>query len=233
MANKGASALRQFTRCKPRTGGRNSQGRITAFHRGGGAKQLLRKIDLKRNVSGVGIVERIEYDPNRSSKIALVRWIEGGSPRPRVLDRRLPAENLSSKEILESNAAISDGGRFSFSTLPGGVEQTRFGSLITPSSSLGLRGLPRIAVAGAKPSFFASRLNNDSVGDVFPLSKIQEWRPDREIWVNRMKRKAAISWQSLRSRSSRASSKSDRGLLGLLRPEDPSPSLFKSKSLSL
>ncbi|XP_037473298.1 60S ribosomal protein L2, mitochondrial-like isoform X1 [Triticum dicoccoides] len=59
------------------TAGRNSSGRITSFHRGGGSKRSLRDIDLKRNTCSVGVVERIEYDPNRSSRIALLRWIEG------------------------------------------------------------------------------------------------------------------------------------------------------------
>ncbi|GFZ01501.1 carbon-nitrogen hydrolase family protein [Actinidia rufa] len=57
--------------------GRNSSGRITVFHQGGGSKRLQRRIDLKRSTSSMGIVERIEYDPNRSSRIASVRWIEG------------------------------------------------------------------------------------------------------------------------------------------------------------
>nr|YP_010881162.1 ribosomal protein L2 [Pellia epiphylla]WIA66705.1 ribosomal protein L2 [Pellia epiphylla var. borealis]QDE10605.1 ribosomal protein L2 [Pellia epiphylla]WIA66664.1 ribosomal protein L2 [Pellia epiphylla]WIA66746.1 ribosomal protein L2 [Pellia epiphylla var. borealis]WIA66787.1 ribosomal protein L2 [Pellia epiphylla] len=72
-------ALKQLTfHLKKRSSaGRNSSGRITVFHRGGGSKRLQRKIDFKRSTSMVGIVERIEYDPNRSSWIALVRWIEG------------------------------------------------------------------------------------------------------------------------------------------------------------
>ena len=52
--------------------GRNFLGCITLFHQGGGSKQLQRRIDLKRNTS-MGIVERIEYDPNRSSRIASVQ----------------------------------------------------------------------------------------------------------------------------------------------------------------
>ncbi|KAF5185138.1 Ribosomal protein l2 [Thalictrum thalictroides] len=56
---------------------RNSQGRIPSFHRGGGVKRLQRTIDLKRTTPSLGIIERIEYDPNRSSRLALVRWIEG------------------------------------------------------------------------------------------------------------------------------------------------------------
>ena len=60
-------ALRQFTLSTGKSAGRNSSGRITVFHRGGGSKRLQRRIDLKRSTSSMGIVERIEYDPNRSS----------------------------------------------------------------------------------------------------------------------------------------------------------------------
>jgi len=68
------SGLRHLTLSTGKSAGRNSSGRITVFHRGGGSKRLQRKIDLKRSTSSIGIVERIEYDPNRSSRIALVRW---------------------------------------------------------------------------------------------------------------------------------------------------------------
>ena len=52
--------------------GRNNQGRITVRHRGGGAKRYYRKIDFKRNKPGVPAkVASIEYDPNRSARIAL------------------------------------------------------------------------------------------------------------------------------------------------------------------
>jgi large subunit ribosomal protein L2 len=60
------------------TGGRNNQGRITTRHRGGGNKRLLRLIDFKRNKPGVpGTVFAIEYDPNRSARIALVEYQDG------------------------------------------------------------------------------------------------------------------------------------------------------------
>ncbi len=59
-------------------GGRNNQGKITALHRGGGHKRLYRKIDFKRDKDGVrGTVTHIEYDPNRSSRIALVQYADG------------------------------------------------------------------------------------------------------------------------------------------------------------
>ncbi|HHL45533.1 MAG TPA: 50S ribosomal protein L2, partial [Gammaproteobacteria bacterium] len=63
---------------KSKTGGRNNLGRITCRHQGGGHKQKYRVIDFKRNKDGIpGVVERIEYDPNRSAHIALVRYADG------------------------------------------------------------------------------------------------------------------------------------------------------------
>jgi large subunit ribosomal protein L2 len=59
-------------------GGRNRQGRVTVRHRGGGAKRMLRLIDFKRDNFGVpGKVAAIEYDPNRSARIALIHYADG------------------------------------------------------------------------------------------------------------------------------------------------------------
>jgi large subunit ribosomal protein L2 len=59
-------------------GGRNNQGHQTARHRGGGHKRRYRRIDFKRNKHGVpGKVAQIEYDPNRSARIALVVYADG------------------------------------------------------------------------------------------------------------------------------------------------------------
>jgi large subunit ribosomal protein L2 len=60
------------------TGGRNAGGRITARHRGGGHKRKYRIIDFKRNKDGVPAkVAAIEYDPNRSARIALLHYLDG------------------------------------------------------------------------------------------------------------------------------------------------------------
>jgi large subunit ribosomal protein L2 len=59
-------------------GGRNNQGRITVRHRGGGAKRMYRTIDFKRDKRDMpGEVIAIEYDPNRSSRIALIQYTDG------------------------------------------------------------------------------------------------------------------------------------------------------------
>jgi len=61
-----------------KNGGRNNQGKITLRHRGGGAKRKYRIIDFKRNKDNVvGIVASIEYDPNRTSNIALINYADG------------------------------------------------------------------------------------------------------------------------------------------------------------
>ncbi|PIR21148.1 MAG: 50S ribosomal protein L2 [Deltaproteobacteria bacterium CG11_big_fil_rev_8_21_14_0_20_47_16] len=61
-----------------RSGGRNNQGRITADHRGGGAKRLYRIVDFKRSKTDINAkVVAIEYDPNRSANIALLQYVDG------------------------------------------------------------------------------------------------------------------------------------------------------------
>ena len=63
---------------KTKKGGRNNNGRITVRHHGGGHKQRYRIIDFKRDKAAVpGIVERLEYDPNRSAHIALIKYVDG------------------------------------------------------------------------------------------------------------------------------------------------------------
>ena len=82
-----SSTFEEITSSKPekslllplkKKGGRNNKGRITVRHRGGGAKRKLRIIDFKREKTGVpGRVATIEYDPNRSARIALIHYADG------------------------------------------------------------------------------------------------------------------------------------------------------------
>ena len=70
--------IRSLVESKTRSSGRNNNGRITSRRRGGGHKRLLRLIDFKRNkLDQEAVVERIEYDPNRSANIALVKYADG------------------------------------------------------------------------------------------------------------------------------------------------------------
>jgi large subunit ribosomal protein L2 len=70
--------VKNLTEGLTKKGGRNNTGRITARRRGGGAKRLYRIVDFKRTKFDVAAtVERIEYDPNRTAFIALVRYEDG------------------------------------------------------------------------------------------------------------------------------------------------------------
>src|SRR5882724_2672055 len=67
-----------LTTSQSKTGARNHSGRITTRHIGGGSRQKYRLIDFKRDKDGVaGVVERIEYDPNRTCHIALIKYVDG------------------------------------------------------------------------------------------------------------------------------------------------------------
>src|SRR5881296_2216177 len=63
---------------KQRTGGRRNSGDTTMWHRGGGHKRKLRIVDFKRDKTGIpATVASIEYDPNRSARIALISYLDG------------------------------------------------------------------------------------------------------------------------------------------------------------
>ncbi len=75
---RGAKPEKSLMVPKRKTGGRNNQGRITARHRGGGHKQMYRLIDFRRNKDGIPAkVDSIQYDPNRSARIALLHYVDG------------------------------------------------------------------------------------------------------------------------------------------------------------
>lgn len=70
--------VKSLTRGKTNTGGRNNHGHITSHHRGGGHKRRLRLVDFRRRKFDVpATVERLEYDPNRSAFIALIKYTDG------------------------------------------------------------------------------------------------------------------------------------------------------------
>ncbi len=101
-----------------KSGGRNNHGRITARHIGGGHKRKYRVIDWKRNKVGVpGTVERLEYDPNRTAFIALVKY-EDGEKRYIIAPQRLQAGD---KIMAGENADIKPGNALPLKNMPVGT----------------------------------------------------------------------------------------------------------------
>ncbi|XP_050230314.1 60S ribosomal protein L2, mitochondrial-like [Mercurialis annua] len=241
-----SGAPKQLTSHVGKTAGRNSAGRITIFHRGGGVKRLYRRIDMKRSTPAMGVIERIEYDPNRSSRIALVRWVEGAhqqfQKKSRAVEQEFvpPCKNpepistttrglfslASLSRVVDQTKATSSPGRTGTYAVVGlqnamtsesrslttihaagskktcvrDVFMSAFSSSrikkgtrhLSPADSL---NLPRIAVAGAKPAFFAPQIRDQNDGkSAFSLSEIEKWNPKSKVWDNRGKRKAAVPW---------------------------------------
>ncbi|TWU13839.1 50S ribosomal protein L2 [Symmachiella macrocystis] len=106
-----------LTRYKKK-GGRNNQGKITARHRGGGHKRMYRVIDFKRLRDGIPArVKSIEYDPNRSARIALLHYVDG------VKSYILAPEGLNAGAVVESgpNAEPTLGNCLPLSAIPTGA----------------------------------------------------------------------------------------------------------------
>ena len=94
-----------------KNGGRNNLGRITVHHKGGGHKKLYRLVDFRRTKDDIGaIVERIEYDPNRSAFIALIKYDDGElsyiiAPRKMQIGDKVISSELA--EIIPGNCMLA------------------------------------------------------------------------------------------------------------------------------
>ena len=122
------SSFEEITKTKPekrllkaikKSGGRNAKGRITSRHRGGGHKRHYRVIDFKRDKIGIPAkVASIEYDPNRSARIALLHYVDG---EKRYI---LAPVNLNVNDIVESgpDADIKPGNTLPLSNIPLGTQ---------------------------------------------------------------------------------------------------------------
>lgn len=109
---------KSLTRKVKKTGGRNNQGKITSRHRGGGHKRLYRVIDWKRQKDGVPArVASVEYDPNRSARIALLFYADG---EKRYI---LAPDGLEAGMTVESGAGVDPnlGNAIPLSSIPTGT----------------------------------------------------------------------------------------------------------------
>jgi len=99
---------KSLTESKKRTGGRNSHGEVTSWHRGGGHARRYRAIDFRRDKTGIPAkVAAIEYDPNRSSRLALLHYADGEKRyilHPVGLEVGMTVQNGEGADILPGNA---------------------------------------------------------------------------------------------------------------------------------
>src|SRR6266545_7812975 len=114
----GDGPSKRLTKGKRRSSGRNTDGRTTARHRGGGAKRRYRRIDFKRTKDGVPArVATIEYDPNRSAHIALLHYADG-EKRYILAPQRL---SLGMEVVSGENADIQVGNCLPLQRIPTGT----------------------------------------------------------------------------------------------------------------
>jgi len=97
------SPEKRLVKIKTRKGGRNSQGKITVRHRGGGAKRMIRLVDFKRDKFNIpAVVASIEYDPNRGSRLALLNYADGEKRYIIApIDLKVGDKVMSSKDLIE------------------------------------------------------------------------------------------------------------------------------------
>ena len=118
LSKKVTKKVKGLIKVKKSTAGRNNQGRITSWQRGGGHKQHYRVIDFKRCKDGIPAkVERIEYDPNRTANIALLCYLDG--------ERRyiIAPKGLKVGDVVHSGveSAVASGNCLPMSNIPVGT----------------------------------------------------------------------------------------------------------------
>ena len=110
--------VKKLTRGLTKSGGRNNKGRITMWHRGGGHKRTYRIVDFKRRKLDVeGIVQRLEYDPNRTAFIALIEY-DDGEQAYIIAPQRL---GVGDKILASQRADIKPGNAMPISSIPVGT----------------------------------------------------------------------------------------------------------------
>jgi len=110
--------LKSLTKIRRQASGRNNQGRITTRHRGGGARRYYRIIDFKLLPGTSGVVEQIEYDPNRSARIARVKDQNGAYHY--VLAIR--GMKVGSQFSVDEETSIEAGNRLPLKNIPTGTQ---------------------------------------------------------------------------------------------------------------
>ncbi|OGW86534.1 MAG: 50S ribosomal protein L2 [Omnitrophica bacterium RIFCSPHIGHO2_02_FULL_46_11] len=131
---------RPLTEIKKRTAGRNSYGHITTYHKGGGHKRRIRLVDFKRIKHGVeASVKTIEYDPNRTSRIALIEYQDGEKAYILAPDGLIVGQKVSSG----ASAEVKVGNHLPLRNIPEGtpihnieLEPGRGGKMVRSAGAL-------------------------------------------------------------------------------------------------
>ena len=184
------------------TGGRNNLGRITSRFRGGGHKQAYRKIDFKRTRREPATVERIEYDPNRTGFIALVKYPDG------ELSYNLAPQRLGAGDVIVAgeNVDIKPGNAMPVGNMPVGTIVHNVELKIGKGGQIARSGGTYAQIVGRDQGYVILRLNSTeqrlvhgrcmaTVGAVSNPDQmnISIGKAGRKRWLGRMPHNRGIS----------------------------------------
>jgi large subunit ribosomal protein L2 len=184
------------------TGGRNNLGRITSRFRGGGHKQAYRKIDFKRTRREPATVERIEYDPNRTGFIALVKYPDG------ELSYILAPQRLGAGDVIVAgeNVDIKPGNAMPVGNMPVGTIVHNVELKIGKGGQIARSGGTYAQIVGRDQGYVILRLNSTeqrlvhgrcmaTVGAVSNPDQmnISIGKAGRKRWLGRMPHNRGIS----------------------------------------
>ncbi len=199
------STFEEITKDKPekslllplkKRAGRNKQGRITVRHRGGGVKRRLRLLDFKRDKVGVpGRVAAIEYDPNRSARIALIYYADG---EKRYI---LAPLGLSVGDIIKSgsDAEVKPGNTLPLKLIPSGtlihnieLERGRGGQLVRSAGAAAQLVVKEGEYALVRlPSSEVRRIHSDCLATIGQVGNVDH----QSIKLGKAGRKRWLGWR--------------------------------------
>lgn len=149
--------LKRLTEGKPATGGRNNLGRITVRFRGGGHKRTYRIVDFKRRKLDVPAkVERIEYDPNRTAFIALIRYADGEHSYILAPQRLAPGDEVISAQ----QADVKPGNAMALANIPIGTIVHNVEMKIGKGGALARAAGTYAQIVGRDEGYVSLRLNS-------------------------------------------------------------------------
>src|SRR5579863_1189760 len=149
--------VKALTEGKPEKGGRNNRGRITVRFRGGGHKQSYRLVDFKRGKRDVAAkVERLEYDPNRSAFIALIKYADGEQAYILAPQRLSPGDEV----IAGAHVDVKPGNAMPLSAMPVGAIVHNVEMKIGKGGAIARSAGAYAQIVGRDQGFVTLRLNS-------------------------------------------------------------------------
>jgi large subunit ribosomal protein L2 len=176
--------------------GRNNRGKITVRHRGGGAKRRLRSIDFRRDKAGIpGRVAAIEYDPNRSARIALIYYVDG-EKRYIVAPMGLSVDDTV---MSGGNAEIKPGNALPLKSIPTGtqihnieLESGRGGQLVRSAGASAQLMVKEGEYALVRlPSGEIRRIRSDCLATIGQIGNVEH----QNISLGKAGRKRLMGWR--------------------------------------